>query len=178
MITKLQTNKTNTTTNAVTIIGNVGQDAIVRTSANGGNIISFSIATSENKKNEKFTEWHSVRALSSNPTQLINHIKRGVKVYVEGYMRYFSYTDTNGNKNYSFYIDSTQIGIGLLKKRPMDVNIGNNIKLKGIVHNFDAELKTHKDETEEGERSYALVKFKLKTVNIRWRKWGDEKFWR
>lgn len=164
MDNKLQKNLTNQTINVVTIIGNVGQNAIVKTLSSGGNIVSFSVATSENKKNEKFTEWHSVNVFSNNVTTLTDSIKRGAKIYVEGYMRYFSYVDSSGNKNYSFYIDAIQIGVGLLKKKPMDTNIGNGIKLKGIAHNFAAEIKESKEETEGVDRSYALVRFKVKTV--------------
>ncbi|MGB2574440.1 MAG: single-stranded DNA-binding protein, partial [Henriciella sp.] len=58
--------------NKVILVGNVGQDPEVRQFQNGGQVCSFSLATSENWKDKNTgerrerTEWHSV-AIFSEP---------------------------------------------------------------------------------------------------------------
>ena len=52
--------------NKATLIGNLGRDPEIRTTQNGGNVVTLSVATSENWKDERTgerrerTEWHRI----------------------------------------------------------------------------------------------------------------------
>ena len=56
--------------NKVILVGNLGKDPESRTFANGGKVVSFSVATSENWKDrasgerKEKTEWHNVSIFS------------------------------------------------------------------------------------------------------------------
>jgi single-strand DNA-binding protein len=77
--------------NKVILVGNLGKDPESRSFANGGKVVSFTLATSENwndkasgEKREK-TEWHTVQILNENLARTAEqYLKKGSKVYVEG----------------------------------------------------------------------------------------------
>ena len=80
--------------NKVILVGNLGKDPEVRTMNNGGEVVSFSIATSENwndkasgERKEK-TEWHRVVIFNENIAKVAEqYLKKGMKVYVEGQLQ-------------------------------------------------------------------------------------------
>ena len=77
--------------NKVILVGNLGKDPEVRTMNNGGEVVSFSIATSENwndkasgERKEK-TEWHNVVIFNENLGRIAKqYLRKGSSVYVEG----------------------------------------------------------------------------------------------
>jgi single-strand DNA-binding protein len=88
--------------NRVMLIGNVGNDPDVRTTANGGRVAAFSLATSrqwtgnDGARQEK-TEWHRCVAWNQGKYTLADiiadYVTKGAKVYVEGEIEYRRYTD-------------------------------------------------------------------------------------
>jgi single-strand DNA-binding protein len=99
--------------NKVTLIGNLGQDPEVRSTANGGRVANFSIATSRQwsgqggDKQEK-TEWHRIVAWNnakgggSGLADIVEkYCKKGDKVYVEGRIEYRSWQDKEGQTRYT-----------------------------------------------------------------------------
>jgi single-strand DNA-binding protein len=98
--------------NKVILIGNLGADPEIRTTANGSRMAQFSLATSRQwtnqsgEKQEK-TEWHRVvawerkNAGGGDPFNVIERfVKKGEKVYVEGEIQYRSYEDKDGVTKY------------------------------------------------------------------------------
>lgn len=105
--------------NKVTLIGNLGQDPEVRSTANGGRVANFSLATSRqwgqgSEKQEK-TEWHKVVAWngkqgSSGLADLVEkYCKKGDKLYVEGRIEYRSWQDKEGQTRYTTEIIANEI---------------------------------------------------------------------
>ena len=91
--------------NRITLIGNVGRDPEVRTTANS-KVVSFSLATSESHKNqsgEKITEteWHSLKCWGKLADVAEKYIKKGQQLYVEGKIHYGSYDNKDGIKVYT-----------------------------------------------------------------------------
>ena len=92
--------------NKVMLIGNLGQDPIVRYLESNRVVCNFSIATNEyylDKNGEKKveTEWHSIEAwdqLAKNLEQLFikGYLKKGTQVYVEGRIRSETLKDKSG----------------------------------------------------------------------------------
>lgn len=94
--------------NKVILVGNLGKDPEVRTMNNGGEVVSFSIATSENwndkasgERKEK-TEWHNVVIFNENLGRIAKqYLRKGSSVYVEGQLQTRKWTDQNGNDRYT-----------------------------------------------------------------------------
>jgi single-strand DNA-binding protein len=94
--------------NKVTLIGNLGADPEVRTTANGGKVATLSLATSRKWKkdgaDQEKTEWHRVilwdNAKGAKLADLAeSYMKKGDKVYIEGQIEYRSY-EKDGQTRY------------------------------------------------------------------------------
>ena len=94
--------------NKVILVGNVGQDPEVRQFQNGGQVCSFSLATSENWKDKNTgerrekTEWHRISVFSEGLIRVVqNYVKKGSKLYIEGQLETRKWQDQNGQDRYS-----------------------------------------------------------------------------
>ena len=94
--------------NKVTLIGNVGKDPDIRSSQNGNQIASFSVATSESWKDKSSgqrkekTEWHRVVCFSPGLCKFIDgYVRKGSQVYVEGQLQTRKWTDNSGQEKYT-----------------------------------------------------------------------------
>jgi len=89
--------------NKVILIGNLGRDPESRTFSNGGKVVKFSVATSENwtrdGQRQERTEWHNVVIYDEKIGDVAERfLRKGSKVYIEGQMQYREYDDANGQK--------------------------------------------------------------------------------
>jgi single-strand DNA-binding protein len=92
------------------LMGNLGNDPEVRSTAGGGKVASFSLATSRTwndqsgTKQEK-TEWHKCIAWNQGTQKLADvveqYCKKGKPVYVEGAIEYRQWQDKEGQTRYS-----------------------------------------------------------------------------
>lgn len=96
--------------NKVTLIGNLGADPEVRSTANGSRVATLSLATSRQWKNQsgerqEKTEWHRVVLWNNKGSGLADiaekYTKKGDKVYVEGSIEYRSWQDREGQTRYT-----------------------------------------------------------------------------
>lgn len=93
--------------NKVTLIGNLGKDPEIRSTQDGRELASFSIATTESWKDKKTgekiskSEWHNVTAFGAVVGVIKNYIKKGSKLYIEGKLETNKYTDKNGVEKYT-----------------------------------------------------------------------------
>jgi len=92
--------------NKAQIIGRLTRDPEIRTTPNGTNVASFSVATSFNwtdqqgQKKEQ-TEFHNVVAWRKLADIVGQYLKKGSQVYIEGRMQTRSWDDkTSGQKRY------------------------------------------------------------------------------
>ena len=90
----------------ITVIGNVGKDATVKTLDSGANAISFNIAVNEKYKETSNTTWYSCTLwrTENQSTAISSFIKKGTKIYVEGKPQVRMYQDANGKTQSSFEI--------------------------------------------------------------------------
>ena len=94
--------------NKVILVGNLGKDPEARSFANGGKVVSFSIATSENwrdkasgERKEK-TEWHNISIFSEGLAKVAEqYLRKGSKVYLEGQLETRKWQDQSGNDRYT-----------------------------------------------------------------------------
>ncbi len=94
--------------NKVILVGNLGKDPESRTFQNGGEVVSFSVATSENWKDKSSgdrkekTEWHNVSIFSEGLARVAkSYLRKGSKVYLEGQLETRKWQDQSGNDRYS-----------------------------------------------------------------------------
>lgn len=91
--------------NRVNISGNLGQDPEMRTTAGGTNILSFSVAVNDRRKNpqsgewEDYTNWVPCIVFGTRAEPLSRFLSKGSKVAVEGKLRWSQWEDKEtGNK--------------------------------------------------------------------------------
>jgi single-strand DNA-binding protein len=92
--------------NKVMIIGRLTRDPEIRTTPNGANVASFSVATSFNWTNQQGqkqeqTEFHNVVAWRKLAEIVGQYLKKGSQVYIEGRLQTRSWDDaSSGQKRY------------------------------------------------------------------------------
>lgn len=93
--------------NKVILVGNLGKDPEARSMNNGGEVVNFTLATSETwndrdgNRQEK-TEWHNVVIFNENLGKVAkNYLRKGQKAYIEGQLQTRKWTDQNGNDRYT-----------------------------------------------------------------------------
>ena len=92
--------------NKVILVGNLGADPESRSFNNGGEVVNFSVATSENWKDrdgnrQERTEWHNVVIFNENLGRVAkSYLRKGSKVYLEGQLQTRKWTDQSGNDKY------------------------------------------------------------------------------
>ncbi|MBX4187950.1 MAG: single-stranded DNA-binding protein [Candidatus Doudnabacteria bacterium] len=92
--------------NKVMIIGRLTRDPELRSTPNGAQVVSFSVATgfswtdqSSGQKKEQ-TEFHNVVAWRKLAEIIAQYLKKGSQVYIEGRLQTRSWEGQDGKKNY------------------------------------------------------------------------------
>lgn len=107
--------------NKVTLIGNLGADPEFRSTADGKELATFSLATTETwkdratgEKKEK-TEWHRVVVFNEGLVSVIkNYVQKGSKLYIEGSLQTRKWTDNAGVEKYTTEIILQNFGSQLI----------------------------------------------------------------
>ena len=106
--------------NKVILVGNLGKDPEIRTTKDGKEIASFSIATTESWKDKQTserkdkTEWHNITAFGAVVGVIKNYVKKGSKLYIEGKLETSKYTDKQGVEKYTTKVILQGFGSKLL----------------------------------------------------------------
>jgi single-strand DNA-binding protein len=94
--------------NKVILVGNLGKDPEIRSTQDGREIASFSIATSESWKDKNSgerkekTEWHNIVVFNPQLVTVVkSYVKKGSKLYIEGALQTRKWTDKEGHDRYS-----------------------------------------------------------------------------
>lgn len=109
--------------NKAILLGSLGKDPEIRTTQDGGEIGSLSIATSEKWKDKgtgetkEKTEWHKVTVFGSL-VKVLRYLEKGSKIYLEGKIQTEKYTDNKtGTEKYSTKVIANTIVILKGKER-------------------------------------------------------------
>lgn len=92
--------------NKVILVGNLGKDPEVRVTQSSLPVASFSLATSERRKDQSgnwtnHTEWHRITAFGKLADFCSNYLKKGKQVYLEGKIRTSKWQDKEGKDRYT-----------------------------------------------------------------------------
>jgi single-strand DNA-binding protein len=99
-------NKMARSVNKVTLLGNVGKDPEIRSTASGTIVANLTLATSDNQKDaqgnwQEHTEWHNLVAFTRTAEIVRDYVKKGSKLYIEGKIQTRSWDDKqSGQKRY------------------------------------------------------------------------------
>jgi single-strand DNA-binding protein len=95
--------------NKVILIGRLGRDPELRYTADGTPVATFSVATTETRKNKdgtksERTEWHRVVAWRKLGEVVGEYLKKGKLVYIEGSIQSREFEGRDGVKRRTFEI--------------------------------------------------------------------------
>jgi single-strand DNA-binding protein len=92
--------------NKVILLGNVGKDPEIRSTAGGAIVANLTLATSDRFQDaqgnwQDRTEWHTLVAFKRTAEIIRDYVKKGSKLYVEGKLQTRSWDDKeSGQKRY------------------------------------------------------------------------------
>lgn len=84
--------------NKVFLVGRLGGDPEVKSTPNGKNVASFSIATSEKYNGTEKTEWHKIIAWEKLAEVAKNYLTKGRMVHIEGKIQTREYESQGAKK--------------------------------------------------------------------------------
>ena len=89
--------------NFVILIGRLGKDPELKTTASGQAVCTFSLATSEKFKDksgsrQEKTAWHNIVVWSKSAEFASKYLCKGTEVCIDGRIEYREWTDKEGNK--------------------------------------------------------------------------------
>lgn len=130
--------------NKVTIIGNVGKDPEIRTTSDGKEITSLSIATSETWKDKvsgekrERTEWHRVVVFNEGLVSVVkNFVKKGSRIYVEGNLQTRKWLDNSGIEKFTTEVVLQNYGANLILLDSKNTTSNNSDSISSSNQNFD-----------------------------------------
>ena len=92
--------------NKALLLGHVGKDPEIRSTAGGTFVASFSLATSDRQKDSHGnwadkTEWHNLVAFNRTAEIVRDYVKKGTQLFIEGKIQTRSWDDKeSGQKKY------------------------------------------------------------------------------
>jgi len=90
------------TYNRATLIGNVGNDVVLRYTQGGKPVVNLRIATSERRKEgASSTTWHRVVLWDRMAELAQRYVTKGQKLYLEGPLRHREWTDSAGTTRWT-----------------------------------------------------------------------------
>jgi len=119
--------------NKVQLIGNLGADPESRYTSSGDCVATIRVATSEQWKDrttgdkKEATEWHRVVFYRKLAEIVVQYVKKGTTVYVEGRLKTQKWTDKEGIERYTTQVDATEMKI--LSKRDRDSEQQSNTEV-------------------------------------------------
>lgn len=100
--------------NKVFLLGSVGKEPEIRSTAGGMTVASFSLATSDRQKVDgewvDKTEWHNVIAFQRTAEIIRDYVKKGSQILIEGKIQTRSWDDkSSGEKKYKTEILTNEL---------------------------------------------------------------------
>ena len=105
--------------NKVLLIGNLGAEPEVRSTASGTRVATLSVATGrqwtdQSGERQEKTEWHRIVLWNNNKNSGLadlaeKYLKKGDRVYVEGRIEYRTWEDRDGKTRYTTEINAREL---------------------------------------------------------------------
>jgi single-strand DNA-binding protein len=100
--------------NKITIVGNLGRDPELRYTPQGSAVCSFSVATSEKRKDktgemQDITTWFKITLWNKQAETASKWLTKGKPVYIEGKLRTEEWIDKDGKTRTSLEVFATDM---------------------------------------------------------------------
>ena len=95
--------------NKITIVGYLGRDAEPRFTPGGMAVASFSVATTEKRKDGEKTTWFRVSLFGKQAENIAQYLTKGKLVFVEGSLRQEEYTTKDGATRTALEVNATSL---------------------------------------------------------------------
>lgn len=100
--------------NKIILVGNLGRDPELRYTPQGTPVCSFSVATSERRKDktgemQDQTTWFRVTLWGRQAENASQYLTKGRQVYIEGRLRVEEWTDRDGKPRQSLEVHGTEM---------------------------------------------------------------------
>lgn len=93
----------------ITVTGNLGQDAELKTLPNGTSVYELSIACNDKVKQEETVTWYRVSMFGDFWKGVAPHLVRSTKVMVSGKYSFRTFTKKDGGSGYSHEIKCNEL---------------------------------------------------------------------
>lgn len=137
--------------NKVILLGNVGKDPEIRSTAGGTMVANFSLATTDRTKDQQGnwqdrTEWHNIVAYGRLAEIVRDYVKKGHKLFIEGRITTRNWDDKEhaGRKVYRTEIIVNDLS--LLSGREEGSGAGGYSRQSGSSASFDQRPPAPQDE--------------------------------
>jgi len=98
--------------NKVILVGRAGKDPEARETGKGESVANISLATNSGYGDNEKTDWHRVTFFGKLASTVIEYVKKGQELYVEGRISYSKYTGKDGIEKYSTSIIAYSMQMG------------------------------------------------------------------
>jgi len=95
--------------NRITIVGYLGRDAEQLFTPQGLAVASFSVATTDKRRDKETTTWFRCTLFGKQAEAVAPYLTKGKLVYAEGQLRQEEYTDKNGVTKTSLEVNVTSL---------------------------------------------------------------------
>lgn len=131
--------------NKIIVVGNLGRDPELRYTPQGSAVCSFSMATSEKKRDkagelQEVTTWFRVTTWNKQAEIASKYLTKGSPVYIEGRLRIEEWTDRDGKNRYTIEVNATDlqfIGSGRNDEMSSDTSSENDFPQSSSNLNTD-----------------------------------------
>jgi single-strand DNA-binding protein len=102
------------TVNEVILVGHIGNDPEIRSTAGGSRVAKLAIATNrfQGKDKEEKTDWHRLTVLGKLVDVVEQWVKKGDKLYVRGRIEYSQTEGDNGPKYWTDIVVNDLVMLG------------------------------------------------------------------
>ena len=104
--------------NHFAVLGNAGAEPTLRKALTGGLVATVNLATNYRHRDAatgewlESTEWHRITAFDQLAKELGEHVRKGTRVGVEGYMRTRKFVDAHHQDRHVHELVATRIEVG------------------------------------------------------------------
>ena len=98
--------------NKVILVGRAGRDPEARETGKGEAVASISLATNSGYGDNEKTDWHRVTFFGKLANTVVEYVRKGQELYVEGRISYSKYTGKDCIEKYSTNIIAYSMQMG------------------------------------------------------------------
>lgn len=104
--------------NNITVIGNVGKDPEIRYTSAGKAVVTFGVADTRGKDEDKQTQWHNVVCFDQQAENVAAQVSKGSRVIVIGRLNKVSFEAKDGTKKEKVEIVADEVCLSVRFKAP------------------------------------------------------------